>query len=98
MFELRVTVTGEVLQWQWRVPPEKEVEPGVMPALMRGCRLKDIVNLGSYVFFVGVWCLERGLWQKFGRGRSGWNCREGNCWFYLRARMRLPSGCRCTLS
>jgi hypothetical protein len=38
-----VTVTGEVLQWQWSLPPEKEGEPGVMPALMRGCRLKDMV-------------------------------------------------------
>jgi hypothetical protein len=25
------------------LPPEKEGEPGVMPALMRGCRLKDMV-------------------------------------------------------
>jgi hypothetical protein len=79
MFELRETVTGEVLQWQWRVPPEKEEEPGVMPALMRGCRLKDMV-----FFAVGEYFFRRCLFGRRGlRGRSGWNCREGNCWFYL---------------
>jgi hypothetical protein len=51
MFEVRETVTGEVLQWQWRVPPENEEEPGVMPALMRGCKLKDIVDLVVIEYF-----------------------------------------------
>jgi hypothetical protein len=55
MFEVRETVTGEVLQWQWRFPPEKDEEPGVMPALMEGCRLKDIfVSCCNWIFFVGV--------------------------------------------
>jgi hypothetical protein len=61
MFEVRETVTGEVLQWQWRLPPEKEEEPGVMPALMEGCRLKDIFeSCGGWMFFRGdlLYCLR----------------------------------------
>ena len=44
MFEERETVTGEVLQWQWREPPEKESVPFWMPLLMEGCKLKDMFS------------------------------------------------------
>lgn len=53
ILELRVTVTGEVLQWQDSVPPEKEGEPLVMPLLMRGCRLKDIV-ISRWLMFLRI--------------------------------------------
>lgn len=72
MFELRETVTGELLQWQESLPPEKEEEPVVMPLLMRGWRLNDMVRFAmadrSFVRFL----LERGVdWKE---GKSG--CKQ----------------------
>lgn len=67
MFELRETVTGEVLQWQESLPPEKEEEPVVMPLLMRGWRLNDIVDCCDDRFAVFVF---RGF-VVFGERESG---------------------------
>jgi hypothetical protein len=54
-----------------------------MPALMRGCRLKDIVNLAVVGCFFFLGFCERTGFER-GRGRKEW---KGDCWFYLRARI-----------
>jgi hypothetical protein len=55
MFEVRVIVTGEVLQWQWSLPPENEEEPLVIPLLMEGCRLNDILKIRDDLIVVLSW-------------------------------------------
>jgi len=51
MFEASEMVTGEVLQWQWSLPPENEEDPLVIPLLMEGCRLNDMVGYTTIVIF-----------------------------------------------
>lgn len=57
-------ITGEVLQWQWSLPPEKEGEPLVMPLLMRGCKLNDMVGYAM----IGVSSWDLLFWQRDWRG------------------------------
>jgi len=98
MFELRETVTGEVLQWQESLPPEKEEEPAVIPLLMRGWRLNDILDScdDRSLFFVDLLFWVRGSWvveaeERVDDGREGKMlllltalCSEQGLW------MRLP--------